>query len=145
MLGARQSTARPCPWPQPWPGTSLPAVALCLLCTHQGQSGTFIAGSFLPLPGWAVPVLSLLLSCSVVSDSFATPWTVAIQAPPLSMGFPRQEYWRRLPFPPPGDLPNPGVEPASPALIGRGDSLRLSHLGSPCCHYTHPFWGFPSY
>ena len=38
---------------------------------------------------------------------------------PLSMGFPRQEYWSGLPFPSPGDLPNPGMEPASPALAGR--------------------------
>ena len=48
---------------------------------------------------------------------FATPWTVAFQAP-LSMGFPRQEYWSGLPCPPPGDLPNPGIEPMSPALAG---------------------------
>ena len=46
---------------------------------------------------------------------FATPWTVACQAP-LSMGFSRQEYWSGLPFPSPGDLPNPGIEPGSPAL-----------------------------
>ena len=46
---------------------------------------------------------------------FATPWTVAYQAP-LSMGFPRQEYCSGLPFPSPGDLPDPGVEPRSPAL-----------------------------
>ena len=46
---------------------------------------------------------------------FATPWTVAHQAP-LSMGFSRQEYWSGLPFPSPGDLPNPGIEPRSPAL-----------------------------
>ena len=46
---------------------------------------------------------------------FATPWTVAYQAPP-SMGFSSQEYWSRLPFPSPGDLPNPGIEPRSPAL-----------------------------
>ena len=46
---------------------------------------------------------------------FATPWTVAYQAP-LSMGFSRQEYWSALPFPSPGDLPNPGIEPRSPAL-----------------------------
>ena len=46
-----------------------------------------------------------------------TPWTVACQAP-LSMGFPRQEYWSRLPFPSPGDLPGPGMEHASPALAG---------------------------
>ena len=46
---------------------------------------------------------------------FATPWTIAYQAPP-SMGFSRQEYWSGLPFPSPRDLPNPGIEPGSPAL-----------------------------
>ena len=46
---------------------------------------------------------------------FANPWTVAYQGPP-SMGFSRQEYWSGLPFPSPGDLPNPGIEPRSPAL-----------------------------
>ena len=46
---------------------------------------------------------------------FATPWTVTHQAPP-SMGFSRQEHWNGLPFPSPGDLPNPGIEPRSPAL-----------------------------
>ena len=44
---------------------------------------------------------------------FATPWTVAYQVPP-SMGFSRQEYWSGLPFPSPGDLPDPGIEPGSP-------------------------------
>ena len=55
-----------------------------------------------------------------VCDS-ETPWTVAHQAP-LSMGFFRQEYWSGLPFPSPGNLPNPGIKPASltsPALAGR--------------------------
>ena len=51
-----------------------------------------------------------------MSDPFVTPWTVAYQAP-LSMGFPRQEYWSWLPFPSPGDLPDPGIEPTS-ALAG---------------------------
>ena len=46
---------------------------------------------------------------------FVTLWTVAYQAP-LSMGFSRQEYWSGLPFPSPGDLPNPGIEPGSPTL-----------------------------
>ena len=46
---------------------------------------------------------------------FATPWTVAYQAPP-SMGFSRQEFWSGLPFPSPGDLPDPGIEPRSPTL-----------------------------
>ena len=49
---------------------------------------------------------------------FGTPWTVACQAP-LSMGFPRQEYWNSwLPFPPSGDLSDPGIKPMSPALAG---------------------------
>ena len=52
---------------------------------------------------------------------------VARQAP-LSMGFPRQEYWSGLPFPPPGGLPDPGIEPVSPTL--QEDSLLLSHQGS---------------
>ena len=53
-----------------------------------------------------------------MSDSFVTPWTVARQAP-LSVGFSRQEYWSGLPFPPPGDHPDPGIEHTSPALAGR--------------------------
>ena len=52
--------------------------------------------------------------------SLATQWTVALQAP-LFMGFPRQEYWIGLPFPPPEHLPNPGIEPRSSAL--QADSL----------------------
>ena len=56
-----------------------------------------------------------LLSCVQL---FATPWTVAYQAPP-SMGFSRWEYWTGLPFPSPRDLPNPGTECVSPALTGR--------------------------
>ena len=56
---------------------------------------------------------------------FATPWTVAYQASP-SMGFSRQEYWSG--FPSPGNLPDPGIKPTSPAL--QVDSLLISHLGS---------------
>ena len=55
-----------------------------------------------------------------MSDSM-TPWALAYQAP-LSMGFSSQEYWTGLPCPPPGDLPNPGIEPISlmsPALVGQ--------------------------
>ena len=51
---------------------------------------------------------------------FSASWTVAYQAP-LSMGFSRQEYWSGLPFPSPGGLPDPGIEPGSPAL--QADSL----------------------
>ena len=59
---------------------------------------------------WNVKVKSLSRA-----QLFATPWTVAHQAPP-SMGFSRQEYWSGLPFPSPGDLPHPRIEPTSPAL-----------------------------
>ena len=58
---------------------------------------------------------------------FATPWTVAYQAP-LSMGFSRQEHCSGLPFPSPEDLPNPGIEPRSPAL--RADALTSEPAGS---------------
>ena len=59
---------------------------------------------------------------------FAIPWTVAYQASP-SMGFSRQEYWSGLPFPSPGDLPNPGIEPGSPAL--QADALTAELPGKP--------------
>ena len=79
---------------------------------------------------WGLPpsirVGFLLFSHSVVSNSFMTSWTVAHQAP-LSMGFSRQEHWSVLPCPSPGDLPDSGIEPTSPAW--QADSLPLSHLG----------------
>ena len=62
---------------------------------------------------------------------FGTPWTVAHQAP-LSLGFSRQECWSGLPCLPPGDLPNPGIEPGSPESPAlEANSLLLSHQGSP--------------
>ena len=64
----------------------------------------------IPLPGMKVRV-KLLSRVRL----FATPWTVAHQAPP-SMGFSRQKYWSGLPLPSPGDLPNPGIHPGSPTL-----------------------------
>ena len=59
---------------------------------------------------------------------FGTPGTVAYQAPP-SMGFSRQEYWSELPFPSPGDLPDPGIEPGSPAF--QADTLTYEPPGKP--------------
>ena len=53
---------------------------------------------------------------------FATPWTVAHQVP-LSLEFPRQEYWSKLPFPSPGDLPDPGIEPMSPESPALADGF----------------------
>ena len=90
--------------------------------SHQGSSdfqrspvllvypGPLTCSASQPLPGKRKKVKSL--GCVRL---FATPWTIAYQAP-LSMGLPRQEYWNGLPFPSPGDLPDPGIEPVSPAL-----------------------------
>ena len=63
-----------------------------------------------------------------------TPWTVALQAP-LSMGFFKQEYWSGLPFPPPGGCPDPGIEPASPALAG--GFFTPEPAGKPSICYTN--------
>ena len=63
-----------------------------------------------------IRIIGTVLLCSHVG-LFETPWTVACQDP-LSMTFPRQEYWSGLPSPPPEDLRIPGVEPASPTLAG---------------------------
>ena len=58
-----------------------------------------------------------MLSCFNRVQLFVTPWIVVYQAPPF-MGFSRQKYWSGLPFPPPGNLPDPGMEPRSPASPG---------------------------
>ena len=58
---------------------------------------------------------------------FATPWIVACQAP-LSMEFPRQEYWSKLPFLTPGDLLDPGIKPRSPTLAGRFFTMALPRI-----------------
>ena len=68
-------------------------------------------------------------SCSVVSDSLRPHGLLAYQDPP-SMGFSRQECWSGLPFPSPGDLPNPGIEPGYPAL--QADVLPSEPPGKPC-------------
>ena len=70
-----------------------------------------------------------LLSCVRL---FLTPWTAAYQAP-LCMGFSRQEYWSGLPFTSPGNLPNPGIKPGSPAFY-TSVSLLLSRTQGYCYH-----------
>ena len=75
--------------------------------------------------------------CLVVKScpTLATPWTAAYQAP-LPMGFPRQEYWNRLLFPSPGDLPNPGIEPESPVSPALADGFFMTEpLGKPIAEY----------
>ena len=77
--------------------------------------------------------ICLLFSCSVVSDS-ATPRTVTHQAP-LSMGFSRQEYWSGVPFPSPGDLPDPGIKPKFPPQTG--GFFTTGSPGKPMCRHEH--------
>ena len=75
---------------------------------------------------------------------FATPWMVAYQ-PPRSMGFSRQEYWSGLPFPSPGDLPNPGIETGSPLLLlllSRFSRVRLCATPQTAAHQAPPSTGF---
>ena len=71
-----------------------------------------------------------------MSDSFSTPWTAACQAP-LPMGLSGQDYWGGWPFPPPGGLPDPGIEPVPPAapVLAGGHSEPLSHLDSTLTTY----------
>ena len=66
---------------------------------------------------------------------FATPGTIAYQAP-QPMEFSRQEYWNELPFPSPGDLPDPGIKPQSPVL--QADTLASEPLGKPITHRGIP-------
>ena len=78
---------------------------------------------------WAIITLRVcVLSHFRHVQLFATLWTIASQTP-QSMGFSRQEYWSELPCPAPGDFPDPGIEPMSPAL--QAGSLPLSHQRSP--------------
>ena len=83
-------------------------------------------------PGLPLITMSVHVQSLSHIQLFVTPWTLAHQAP-LSMGFPRQEYWCGLSFPSLGDLPNPGIEPASPVLPGATweahiYKIRIDHL-----------------
>ena len=112
-----------------------------IVCSMKSQGlrsqicSQFLGGSLLLVMWWT---REWKWSRSVVSNS-ATPWTVAHQAPP-SPGFSRQEYWSGLSFPSPGDLPDPGIEPRSPAL--QADALTSEPPGKPLsCGDTVPISG----
>ena len=99
--------------------------------------GTEHSGSPSQLPPRCPFSDTLLFSLSISVCLFATPWTVACQAP-LSMGFSRQEYWNRLPFPSPRDLPDLGIEPislGSPALASGFFTTEPWEIG--CCAYSN--------
>ena len=109
------------------PGSPIPGIL-------QAKTLQWVAISFSNAWKWKVKVKSL----SRVR-LLATPWTVAHQAP-LSMGFPRQEYWSGLPRPSPGDLPDPGIEPTSPALAGGFFyhwAIREARVILLYTHYSH--------
>ena len=128
-----------CPWDSPGKNTGVGRHALLqgifptqglnplLLCLLHWQVGS------LPLAPLRKPARFL----SRV-QLFVTPWTLACQAP-LSMGLSRQEYWSGLPFPTPGDLPNPGIELGSPALGGPQSRFPLK------CTFSHLMTTSPSY
>ena len=96
-------------------------------CDHPTPTSQLPCSFHLPVTLW---VCVYALSRFSLVRLFATPWTIAYQAP-LSMGFVQKEYWSGLLCPPPGDLPNPGIKPASPLSPElQVDSLLLSHWGS---------------
>ena len=120
-------------------GTSLSISLLPRPCPYHWSPPTSPATRTLTL---CLPVLEVFVEVEVYvfSPVFATPWTVAHQAP-LTMKFSRQEYWSGLLFPSPGHLPDPGIGPlsfASPALAGRcftpAPPGKLNHS---CFHYHH--------
>ena len=114
--------ARP-PCPSPTPGVYSHLYQSSQWC-HPTISSSVIP--FYSLPPSIFPSIKVKLLSRV--QLFVTPWTVAYQAP-LSMGFSRQECWSGLPSPSPGDLPDPGIEPRSPAL--QADALPSEPPGKP--------------
>ena len=136
MHQAQWSPERPLPPPVSLASQSHHEKPPEVTCTSRGNPGlpastrespreTFFNTSRgqIPLPWLGSKLLSRV-------RLFATPWTVAHQAPP-SMGFSRQEYWSGLPFPSPGDLPNPGIESRSPTL--QADALPSEPPGKLQC------------
>ena len=84
----------------------------------------------------SVENLMYVLSHSVMSDSLQPNGLYVVHQAPLSMGFSRQEHWSGLPFPSPGNLPDPGIEPRSPAL--QADSLPTELWGKPLPEFKQP-------
>ena len=125
-----------CPWNSPGKNTGVGSHSLLLgIFQTQGSSdtGLLIAGRFFII--WVTKEALVNHCCAVLSrvQLSAAPWILAHQAP-LSVGFPRQEYWSGLWFSSPGDLPNSRIKPMSSASPApQESSLPLSHRGSPPC------------
>ena len=121
---------------------------ICIWILHQQKcDGVLVPVFFISLmikleiiEGNCSSVKPLYCSAAVaLVSNISDLWTVAHQAP-QSMPFSRQEYWSGLPCPPPGDLPDPGIEPRSPVL--QTDSLPSEPQGKPSIAQRHPFF-FP--
>ena len=83
------------------------------------------------------PCRTTVCVCAPLCPTFVTSWATACQAP-LSMGFSRQEYWNGLPFPSPGDLPDPGIEPGSLASLAlAGGFFTVEPPGKPMDQYQN--------
>ena len=145
-----QPTRLLCPWDSPDKNTA--ADCKCPPPSDLPDPGIFLTqGSnlcllHLPALSGKPPGKSSVRSHSHI-QLFVTPWTVAGQSP-LSMGFPRQEYWSGVPCPTPGNLPDPGIEPSSfmsPVLAGwQADSLPLRPPRKPVLLLNYSYtWGFP--
>ena len=118
----RQESWSGLPFPPPGdlPNPGMERSSFCLLHWQAGS---------LPLVPPGNPILRVCVCVShLVMSNSAIPLTAALQAP-LSVEYSRQEYWSEFPFPSPGDLTDPGIEPGSPAL--QQILYRLSHQGSP--------------
>ena len=115
--------------------TYLPNTSTAFPLAHPQHIKTFLPFVSAEVSSISLPYLKNEKKESEVTQSCltVTPWTVAYQAPP-SKGFSRQEYWSGLPFPPPGDLPNPRIEPRSPAL--QAEALPSEPPGKPLFYWN---------
>ena len=120
-----------------WKESALDLIGLLFLANTKQSSLSYIGGEALVQIDL---LMSCLLSCFSCVWLFVILWTVARQAL-LPMGFSRQKYWSGLPFPPPKDLPDPGIELATTAL--QEDSLLLSHQRSPKLLYIPAIYLLP--
>ena len=103
-----------------------------LTCGYPVALLPFLRSKCLSLWWYHTVLTTLCIQSQSHVKLFVPPWTIACQTP-LSKGFPQQEYWSGLPFPPPGDTPYPGIEPMSPTslLHWQANSLLLSHRREP--------------
>ena len=143
----------PCPWDSPGKNTAVSCHAL-LQGTFPTQGSDLHLLCFLHRQVSSLPLVPPRQSLSIDSGSetesevaqscrlLATPWTIGYQAP--FMGFSRQGYWSGLLFPSPGDLPDPGIEPGSPALWAGYRWIQIGSSDEPVFHHDPDLWDLGS-